>query len=236
MNNRGDERTFRLFIVRLKEASMQDIRVWFEKRGRAKYISHLDLMRAMSRATRRAALPLWYTEGFNPHPYLSFPLPLPLGQEGLREAVDLRLTEGEGTREAGERLNAVLPEGLRVLELAQPWAGPGEIRAAEYEIVVPCGNPQAWAEEAGLLLAAGTLTAKKTGKQGRRKVEKEIALAPLILRHTLTAGEGAAHMRCTLAAGGEKNLNPALLAEALGGAQARITRLRLLRENGEEWV
>ena len=62
-------------------STMQNIRIFFEKRGRVKYISHLDLMRAMSRAVRRAALPIWYTEGFNPKPYLSFPLPLPLGQE-----------------------------------------------------------------------------------------------------------------------------------------------------------
>ena len=218
---------------------MQDIRVWFEKRGRAKYISHLDLMRAMSRAVRRGALPLWYTEGFHPHPYLSFPLPLPLGQEGLREAMDLRLTqEACLAKEAGEiadRLNAVLPEGLRVLEVTQPWAGPGEIKAAEYSIAVPCGDPQAWIGNAKHLLGAQRLTAKKMGKQGRRKVEKEIALAPLILRCDITADSRFAVLECTLAAGSEVNLNPALLVEALGGTGAAITRLRLLRGNGADW-
>ena len=166
---------------------MQDIRIWFEKRGRAKYISHLDLMRAMTRAVRRAQLPLWYTEGFRPHPYLSFPLPLPLGQEGLREALDLRIIEEKGfdLREAGERLNTVLPEGLRVLEAVQPWAGAGEIRAAEYEILLPCDDPQAFTKNAARLLGEGKLTAKKMAKQGHRKVEKEIALAPLILHYEL---------------------------------------------------
>jgi len=212
---------------------MQDIRIWFEKRARAKYISHLDLMRAMSRAVRRAALPIWYTEGFNPHPYLSFPLPLPLGQEGLREALDLRLTEE--TQDIAARLNAVLPEGLRVLEAARPWAGPGEIRAAAYEINLPCEDPQAWIDNAKHLLAAGGLTARKMGKKGHRKVEKEIALTPLILRCELAAGEREALLRCVLAAGSEVNLNPALLAEALGGAGAAITRVRLLRGDGEEW-
>ena len=210
---------------------MQDIRIWFEKRGRAKYISHLDLMRAMSRAVRRAALPLWYTEGFHPHPYLSFPLPLSLGQEGLREALDLRLVDE--TEGIAQRLNAVLPEGLRVLEVQQPWSKPGEIKAAEYEITVPRG--EAWAQQAKERLTAGGLTAKKMGKQGHRKVEKEIALDPLVLRWEIGARNGETHIRCVLAAGSEVNLNPALLMEALGEEGARITRVRLLKGDGEEW-
>ena len=215
---------------------MQDIRVWFEKRGRAKYISHLDLMRAMTRAVRRAELPLWYTEGFRPHPYLSFPLPLPLGQEGLREALDLRIEEiGYRMQEAGDRLGAVLPEGLRVLEVAQPWAKPGEIKAAEYEVVIPCDDPQAYAQNALRLLEEGNLTAKKMGKQGHRKVEKEIQLAPLIVKYALQPGEGEVHVACTLAAGSERNLNPALLCEALGGMAAQIARTKLLRADGAEW-
>jgi len=215
---------------------MQDIRIWFEKRGRAKYISHLDLMRAFSRAVRRAALPLWYTEGFNPHPWLSFPLPLPLGQEGLREALDLRIEEaGYRLQEAGDRLNAVLPEGLRVLEVTQPWAKPGEIQAARYRVVVPRDDPQAWAEQAARLLREGNLTAKKMGKQGHRKVEKEIALAPLIHRWEFTARDGDVQLECVLAAGSERNLNPALLIEALGDEGAAITRVQLLRQDGAEW-
>ena len=225
---------------------MQDIRIWFEKRGRAKYISHLDLMRAMSRAVRRAGLPLWYTEGFHPHPYLSFPLPLPLGQEGLREAMDLRLEEaGMRIQGAGDPplplipvtslLTPVLPEGLRVLEAARPWAGPGEIRAAEYRVAVPCADPEAWASRAARLLAGGELTARKTGKQGHRKVEKDIALAPLTLRWELAARDRGVLLECTLAAGSEANLNPALLVEALGGEGTAITRVRLLRGDGAEW-
>jgi len=214
---------------------MQNIRIWFSKRGRAIYISHLDLMRAMSRAVRRAALPVWYTEGFNPHPYLSFALPLPLGQEGVREALDLRLEQDMPLEEIARRFDGVLPEGIEVLGAAQPWCGPGEIGAAAYEIALPCGNPGEWCARAEMLLAGGSLTAKKMGKQGHRKVEKEIALAPLIFSHTLRAGEGEARLACTLAAGSEANLNPALLCEALGGETPRIARVKLLRRDGSEW-
>jgi len=214
---------------------MQNIRIWFSKRGRAKYISHLDLMRAMSRAVRRAGLPIWYTEGFNPHPYLSFALPLPLGQEGLREAMDLRLLEDMPLEEIAGCFDGILPEGIEILGAAQPWCGPGEIKAAEYCIIIPCENPEAWRAQAGTLIETGALTAKKMGKQGHRKVEKEIALAPLIFKYALQAGESQVHLSCALAAGSEANLNPALLCEALGAIAPQITRVRLLRTDGSEW-
>ena len=150
---------------------MQSTRIWFEKRGRAKYISHLDLMRAMTRAVRRAALPLWFTEGFHSIPYLSFPLPLSLGQEGLREAFDIRLIEEMPFEEIRARLNEALPEGLQVLNVAEPWCKPGEIKAAEYLAKLPGADIR----QIEAQLQAGNLTAKKTGKQGRRKVEKEVA-------------------------------------------------------------
>ena len=70
---------------------MREVRLRFSKTGRLKYISHLDINRAMSRALKRAGIPLWYTEGFNPHPYMSFSLPLSLGVESLCESVDLRI-------------------------------------------------------------------------------------------------------------------------------------------------
>ena len=47
---------------------MKSVRIWFEKRGLAIYTSHLDMNRCLTRAVRRANIPLWYTEGFNPHP------------------------------------------------------------------------------------------------------------------------------------------------------------------------
>jgi len=149
----------------------------------------------------------------------------------LREAMDLRLLEDMPLAEIPERFDGVLPEGIEILCTAQPWCGPGEIAAAAYEIVLPHGD----AKVMQALLAEGTLTAKKMGKQGHRKVEKEIALAPLIISYALQAGEGGAYLSCTLAAGSERNLNPALLCEALGGDAPQITRTRLLRQDGSEW-
>ena len=63
---------------------MNTVRIWFSKRGEASYISLLDLQRVMGRAIKRSGVPAWYTQGFNPHIYLTFACPLPLGQESLK--------------------------------------------------------------------------------------------------------------------------------------------------------
>ena len=90
---------------------MYDVRIRISKRGRIKFVSHLDMFRTMTRAVRRAGIPLWYTEGFNPHPYLSYLLALPLGVEGVAEPIDIRLVEPMTMEELQNRLNAVMPEG-----------------------------------------------------------------------------------------------------------------------------
>ena len=70
---------------------MYDLRLFLAKKGRIKFVSHLDMFRMMQRAVRRADIPLWYTEGFNPHPYISFLLALSLGVESEGEPVDIRI-------------------------------------------------------------------------------------------------------------------------------------------------
>ena len=69
-----------------------DYRVFYTKTGRLKYISHLDVNRLMQRALKRSGLPVWYSEGFNPHIYITFALPLALGLESRYEIMDFRLT------------------------------------------------------------------------------------------------------------------------------------------------
>ena len=88
---------------------METVRVFFAKEGRLKYISHLDVTRCLARVFKRSGLPIWYTQGFNPHAYLTFALPLPLGVESRCESFDFRLTEEVSYEEVKDRLNAVLP-------------------------------------------------------------------------------------------------------------------------------
>ena len=92
-------------------------RMKFAKEGRAKYISHLDLMHAMQRSMARCQMPLWFTEGFNQHAYVSVALPLSTGYSGECEFLDFNITAEAVPENVVEALNDVFPEGLRAIEI-----------------------------------------------------------------------------------------------------------------------
>ena len=93
---------------------MSKLRLRFSKTGRIKYISHLDLMRTMKRAFIRAGVKLRYKEGFNPHPYMAFALPLPVGCESMCEIMDFELEDGVAFENLPEQLSGALPEGIAI--------------------------------------------------------------------------------------------------------------------------
>ncbi|MEG0441678.1 MAG: TIGR03936 family radical SAM-associated protein [Oscillospiraceae bacterium] len=93
---------------------MNKHRLHFSKQGRASYISHLDLMRTFQRAFLRAELNIKQTEGFNPHSFVSIPLPLSVGFSSDCEILDFELLGDVDLAEVPARMNAVLPEGIIV--------------------------------------------------------------------------------------------------------------------------
>lgn len=221
---------------------MRPIRVWLKKTGNAKYISHLDLNRAMTRAVRRAHIPLWYTEGFNPHPYITFALPLSLGQESEAEPMDIRIEGDMENREIKERLASVMPDGIEITEVGEAQSDAKEICYAEYEIVLDfsgASEAERFALKATELVSNGELTAQKSGKQGSRKVLKQVALKDYISGFSAAGEDGKILLKVILSAGNTNNLNPALLLEALNSAigtdikSERITRKRLLKADFE---
>ena len=104
---------------------MITVRISFEKKNEASYISLLDLQRVMQRVLKRSGLPVWHTLGFNPHIYMTFACPLSLGQESECECVDVK-TEAEAPDFAQWRtaLNAIMPAGIVVTHV-----GPVQMKA-----------------------------------------------------------------------------------------------------------
>ena len=84
------------------------VRVVFQKTGNLQYFSHLDLQRTWQRVLVRASIPMWYTQGFNPHSKITFGVPLPVGSEGMTEMVDLRIDREITCEEIKNLLNAEL--------------------------------------------------------------------------------------------------------------------------------
>lgn len=93
----------------------------FSKTGRIKYISHLDLMRLLTRAMRRAGIPVKISEGFNPHPKLSIARAIKLGIESGQEPASVLLSAPMNARDFTERLNRQLPPGIEIVEAGQTF-------------------------------------------------------------------------------------------------------------------
>lgn len=98
---------------------MPRYRVKFSKDGPARYSSHLDMVRFFDRSTRRAGLPVAFSEGFNPHPKFSFAAPLPVGIAGLEEYMDIELTKTLSLDEVLKRLDPNMPEGYKILDIRE---------------------------------------------------------------------------------------------------------------------
>lgn len=194
---------------------MRKIRVFFTKLGRAKYISHLDSNRCWQRSIKRSGLPVWFTEGFNPHMYLTFPLPLSLGYESKYECVDLRLLEDISDEEVVQRLNDALPTDIRVFGCAEPHMDQKEIAWADYDIFLSCDNAAALSEELSAYFAQEQILVQKKTKKG----SKEVDLKPhfSVLKQEVEAAGIALTLRCTT--GIEVNINPSLLLDNFGGIE-----------------
>ena len=192
---------------------MYDLRLFLSKKGRIKFVSHLDMFRMMQRTVRRADIPLWYTEGFNPHPYISFLLALSLGVESEGEPVDIRIVGDMSPEEVKERLNACLPEGLRVEAAAVPFNKSGEITYGEYY----CLFDKAEVTKAELYnaLTSGELSCEKSGKQGKKKVIKTVNVSEHIKSFSLSDAGEDVRLDIVLPAGSTFNLNPIQLATAV---------------------
>ena len=95
---------------------MKIIRTKFNKEGDMIYISHLDLQQLLQRAFRRAEIDLVHSQGFNPHPKISYGNALALGTESQGEYVDVEIEEDLSVEEYLNRMNAQLPQGIKFIE------------------------------------------------------------------------------------------------------------------------
>ena len=192
---------------------MYDLRLFLAKKGRIKFVSHLDMFRMMQRAVRRADIPLWYTEGFNPHPYISFLLALSLGVESEGEPVDIRIVGNITADEVKDRLNKCLPEGLEVVECGAPFNKSGEITYGEYYCLFD--KTEVSEDELFKALTSGELTCEKSGKQGKKKVIKTVNVSEHIKSFSLSQQDDDIRLDVVLPAGSTFNLNPIQLASAI---------------------
>ena len=206
--------------------------VEFGKEGAAQYISHLDLMRVMQRALRRADLPVEYSQGFNPHAILSFATAVPVGCSSICEVADIHFARDVQPETFLSAMSAVLPEGMRVFRaVAAPENAPAPmavVEAARYRILAQSDLRGA----VHAFLGAETVSAMKKGKKGMR----EVNIRPMV--YELAAGEegGEWFADCLLRHDNAQALKPSLLMEALGVQATSILRTQLLIRKEQAWL
>ena len=120
---------------------MTTVRIFFEKCGESAYISLLDLQRVFHRMLKMSSLPVYYTQGFNPHIYVLH-LPLSLGQESLCESCEVKTEQETIDPQAWiDALQPLMPRGIVITKVAPAVEKVGEIETAAYEITMPPAQP-----------------------------------------------------------------------------------------------
>lgn len=217
--------------------ALKNVRIWFEKDKSARFISHLDLNRCMTRVIQRAKIPVWRTEGFNPHPFITFALPLSLGIRGKRESMDCKLIDEDMPfKEIKDRFNKYLPEGIVVIDITEPEMKPSKISYALYKMDISSEfiNTRELYNQFNEMLSLDEIMVDKKSKAGI----KEVDLKENICKFTLTESENSIVLELILPAGSVTNVNPSLLLDAFKKRYdtelfADITRVDIYNEEVE---
>ena len=185
---------------------MLKCRMLYEKTGSAKYISHLDLMRVFRRAFMRAGVEIAFSQGFNPHPTMSVPLPLPTGFSSRCDLLDFDTESLPDDFIA--RMTAALPQGIVPHYVYQRFRKPGDIAAARYTITLHGTGYDPVAVKA--LFSSPVIMLKRT-KRG----ETEVDICTFIKSMDVTLLADGRLILDTVLAAGNETLNPEYLVKAI---------------------
>ena len=218
---------------------MKNIRIWFKKTETAKYISHLDLSRCMSRAIHKAKLPFWYTEGFNPHVFLTITMPISLGYSGLRESMDVKLLDDDMPySEIIEKMNSGLPKDIQTFAVTEQVMKPSDVAYSYYEILLESEDSQSLMANFDALLSKEQILVEKRSKKGMREVD----IKPDFFETKFDIlNEKMLKLSTTLQTGNQGSINPRLLFDAYFNSYGvelfpEVTRVNSYNENMEEFL
>ena len=208
----------------------------FGKQPRLRFISHLDLQRFFQRAVNRTGLPIAWSQGFNPHPVMSFSSALALGWTSEYEVIDIKLSAPMGRKRTEDAVRAALPEDLPVLEVRmvedRHTAPMALVRMSDYHVRLEGENAPAVLEQIPAFLAEENVSATKKTKSG----EKTINARPLVLSLEKT---GPDSFKTRLMLTESQSIKPELLVDLLArmagveAPQLRVHRLMLLGVDAE---
>ncbi|PSL56679.1 radical SAM-linked protein [Saccharothrix carnea] len=159
-------------------APVQKLRLRYAKRGRLRFTSHRDIARTFERALRRAGVPMAYSQGFSPHPKVSWVGAAPTGVASEAEYVEVSVVDRVDPDALRTALDAVLPPGLDVLEVVQSAGGtlPERIEASAWRVELPGVSPEELTEAVTALMASGSVQVERLTKDGKKIVDVRPAI------------------------------------------------------------
>ena len=176
---------------------MQRLRIRYAKRGRLRFTSHRDFSRAFERALVRAAIPMAYSSGFNPHPRISYAGASPTGAASEAEYLEIGLSARTDPDDVRRDLDAAMPDGLDVVAVAESPGGAlaERLTASRWRLDTEA-DPAALAEAVRAFLATDSVLVERMTKKGVREFDCRAAVhalatdgasLDLVLHHTVPA-------------------------------------------------
>lgn len=189
-------------------------RLAFSKADTAKFISHLDLMRTFQRAFLRADIAVKHTEGFNPHAFVSIPLPLSVGFSSACEVLECQVLNVP-LEEVPARMNAALPAGITVTRCYEAVRPVKELCYVNYIVTLEyeAGAPFGAERDIQALLERDSLVMTKRSKKAKSGFS-EVDLIPLIARASVEERRDTIALDLVLKAQ-NPGLNPELVVAAV---------------------
>lgn len=185
----------------------------FRKEGYIKYTSHLDLLRLFSRSFRMTDIELKHSEGFNPHPKMSFVQPLSLGYSSACELFEFETVEHFELDEILRRLNSVFPKGVfaeSCYEYNEKNTLASLVDAAGYRVIIPfCGDSESADKLVKEYLSQEEINTVKVSKKNGKS--KTVNIKPMIRDIKDEVRDGALVLDLLLDSGSYSNLSPELV-------------------------
>jgi radical SAM-linked protein len=180
---------------------VQRIRIRYAKRGPLRFTSHRDFARAFERAVRRAAVPIAYSQGFTPHPKISYASAAPTGVASEAEYLEIGLQARVDPAELRAALDAALSPGLDVLTAVEAPDGislADRIEASQWRIELPGVDSAVVADAVAAFLAAEEVLVERMTKQGLRSFDARSAVMRVDVPNRSEAPSGAAATPCAI--------------------------------------
>jgi radical SAM-linked protein len=179
---------------------VQRIRLRYAKRGPLRFTSHRDFARAFERALRRAAVPIAFSQGFTPHPKISYASAAPTGVGSEAEYLEIGLQAPVDPEQLRLALDAALSPGLDVLEAVVAGEGSlaDRINASHWLLELPAVDPAAAAAAVKAFLDAEEVLVERMTKQGRRSFDARQAVTRIAVTEQSAVPSGADGARCAI--------------------------------------